>query len=53
MDYFIGKFWSIHGNSWFWLVLFGDKDVDMQKLAKHLWKAKAQKYGIKLGKNKN
>ncbi|NQY88523.1 MAG: HlyC/CorC family transporter [Colwellia sp.] len=31
----------------------GDKDVDMQKLAKRLWKAKAQKYAIKLGKNKN
>jgi CBS domain containing-hemolysin-like protein len=26
-----------------------DKDVDMQKLAKRLWKAKAKKYGIDLG----
>mgnify|MGYP000420076750 CR=1 FL=1 len=31
----------------------GDKDVDMQKLAKRLWKAKAQKYGIELEKSKN
>jgi len=30
----------------------GDKDVDMQKLAKRLWKAKAQKYGIELEKSK-
>lgn len=29
-----------------------DKNVDMQKLAKRLWKAKAKKYGIDLGKNK-
>lgn len=26
-----------------------DKDIDMQKLAKRLWKAKAKKYGIDLG----
>jgi CBS domain containing-hemolysin-like protein len=24
----------------------GDKDVDMQKVAKRLWKTKAQKYGV-------
>lgn len=30
-----------------------DKDVDMQKLAKRLWKAKTQKYGIELEKSKN
>jgi CBS domain containing-hemolysin-like protein len=29
----------------------GDKNVDMQKLAKRLWKAKVQKNGIELGKN--
>lgn len=29
-----------------------DKDVDMQKLAKRLWKAKAKKYGIDLGETK-
>ncbi|TWX47163.1 CNNM domain-containing protein [Colwellia hornerae] len=28
----------------------GDKYIDMQKLAKHLWKAKAKKYGIKVEK---
>jgi len=28
-----------------------DKDIDMQKLAKRLWKAKAKKYGIELGDN--
>ena len=27
-----------------------DKDIDMQKLAKRLWKAKAKKYGIELEK---
>ncbi|SFB89295.1 CNNM domain-containing protein [Pseudoalteromonas denitrificans] len=26
----------------------GDKDIDMQKVAKRLWKAKAKKYGINL-----
>ncbi len=30
----------------------GDKDIDMQKLAKRLWKAKAKKYGIELDENK-
>ena len=30
----------------------GDKNSDMQKLAKHLWKAKAKKYGIDLKENK-
>ena len=30
----------------------GDKNVDMQQLAKRLWKAKAQRYGIEIGKNK-
>jgi CBS domain containing-hemolysin-like protein len=27
----------------------GDKDIDMQKLAKRLWKAKAKKHGIEVG----
>jgi magnesium and cobalt exporter, CNNM family len=30
----------------------GDKAIDMQKLARRLWKAKAKKYGIELEKNK-
>jgi len=30
----------------------GDKNIDMQKLAKRLWKAKAQKYNIDLEDNK-
>lgn len=30
----------------------GDKNIDMQKLAKRLWKAKAKKYGIDLEENK-
>ena len=30
----------------------GDKDIDMQKLAKRLWKAKAKKYGVELEDNK-
>ena len=30
----------------------GDKDIDMQKLAKRLWKAKAKKYGIELEINR-
>jgi len=31
----------------------GDKDIDMQKLAKRLWKAKAKKYGSQVGGSKN
>ena len=30
----------------------GDKDIDMQKLAKRLWKAKTKKYNIDLDENK-
>lgn len=30
----------------------GDKNIDMQKLAKRLWKTKAKKYGIDLEENK-
>jgi CBS domain containing-hemolysin-like protein len=30
----------------------GDKDIDMQKLAKRLWKAKTKKYNIDLEENK-
>jgi len=31
----------------------GDKNIDMQKLAKRLWKAKAKRYNIDLDDNKN